>query len=90
MKTFYFNIQAKGGSGKSMLTYLQALKNETNNRAYFIDLDSSVRREAQVLKVLILYIIEICNYYHGNINYHWQQSPFYTQIKVGIASRPTL
>ena len=52
MKTFYFNIQAKGGSGKSMLTYLQALKNEKNQRAYFIDLDSSVRTSLQQLKFL--------------------------------------
>jgi hypothetical protein len=30
MKTFYFTIEAKGGAGKSMLTHLQALKNEDN------------------------------------------------------------
>lgn len=52
MKQFQFNIQAKGGSGKSMLTYLQALKNETNPRSYFIDLDSSVKTSVQQLKFL--------------------------------------
>jgi cellulose biosynthesis protein BcsQ len=52
MKHFEFNIQAKGGSGKSMLTYLQALKNETNPRSYFIDLDSSVKSSTQQLKFL--------------------------------------
>ncbi|AYD49061.1 P-loop NTPase family protein [Arachidicoccus soli] len=39
MKTFYFNIQSKGGVGKSMLTYLQALKHEFNERIAFVDLD---------------------------------------------------
>ena len=52
MKKFQFNVQAKGGSGKSMLTYLQALKNETNQRSYFIDLDSSVKTSLQQLKFL--------------------------------------
>ena len=52
MKQFHFNVQAKGGSGKSMLTYLQALKNETSQRSYFIDLDSSVKTSLQQLKFL--------------------------------------
>src|ERR1039457_2408048 len=52
MKQFQFNVQAKGGSGKSMLTYLQALKNETNQGTYFIDLDSSVQTSRQQLKFL--------------------------------------
>ena len=52
MKQFQFNVQAKGGSGKSMLTYLQALKNEANQRSYFIDLDSSVKTSLQQLKFL--------------------------------------
>ena len=30
MKTIYLNIQSKGGAGKSMLTYLQALKHEND------------------------------------------------------------
>lgn len=52
MKQFQFNVQAKGGSGKSMLTYLQALKHQTNQRSYFIDLDSSVKTSLQQLKFL--------------------------------------
>lgn len=52
MKQFQFNVQAKGGSGKSMLTYLQALKNERNQGTYFIDLDSSVQTSRQQLKFL--------------------------------------
>lgn len=52
MKTIYFNIQAKGGVGKSMLTYLQALKQETNPQAYFVDFDSSVKSSCQQLKFL--------------------------------------
>ncbi|MEP7277416.1 MAG: hypothetical protein ABI813_02125 [Bacteroidota bacterium] len=52
MKQFQFNIQAKGGSGKSMLTYLQALKHQENKRSYFVDLDSSVKTSLQQLKFL--------------------------------------
>ena len=52
MKQFQFNVQAKGGSGKSMLTYLQALKYETDQRVYFIDLDSSVRSSLKQLTFL--------------------------------------
>ena len=52
MKQFQFNVQAKGGSGKSMLTYLQALKNQANPRSYFVDLDSSVQTSSQQLKFL--------------------------------------
>lgn len=52
MKTFYFNIQSKGGVGKSMLTYLQALKEQNNKRAYFVDFDSSVKSSCQQLKFL--------------------------------------
>ncbi|WP_346239616.1 hypothetical protein ABDK00_018185 [Niabella insulamsoli] len=52
MKTFQFNIQAKGGAGKSMLTYLQALKQQANDRAYFVDFDSSVKSSCQQLKFL--------------------------------------
>lgn len=43
MKNFYFNIQSKGGAGKSMLTYLQALKYEQNPDVAFVNLDSSTR-----------------------------------------------
>lgn len=52
MKTFYFNVQAKGGAGKSMLTYLQALKNETNDSAAFVDLDSSTKTSCLQLQFL--------------------------------------
>src|SRR5690606_10240541 len=43
MKTYYFNIQSKGGVGKSMLTYLQALKHEASESVMFVDLDSSTQ-----------------------------------------------
>ena len=53
MKKIYFNVQAKGGAGKSLLTYLLALKNEKNDEAsYFIDLDSSVKSSLQQLKFI--------------------------------------
>jgi hypothetical protein len=52
MKQFYFNLQSKGGAGKSMLTYLLALKNETNEQSYFCDVDSSVKSSTQQLKFL--------------------------------------
>jgi len=52
MKTFYFNIQAKGGVGKSFLTYLLALKEKDNEKALFIDLDSSVRTSAKNINFL--------------------------------------
>lgn len=52
MKTIYFNIQSKGGSGKSMLTYIQALKYETNPKVAFVDLDSSTRTSTSQLKFL--------------------------------------
>jgi hypothetical protein len=52
MQQFHFNIQAKGGAGKSMLTYLQALQQQANNRSYFVDFDSSVQSSCQQLKFL--------------------------------------
>ena len=52
MKKIKFNLQSKGGVGKSMLTYLLALKNEANEQSYFIDLDSSVKSSTQQLKFL--------------------------------------
>ncbi len=52
MKEFQFNVQAKGGAGKSMLTYLQALKQQGNDRSYFVDFDSSVKSSCQQLKFL--------------------------------------
>jgi hypothetical protein len=52
MKTIYFNIQSKGGAGKSMLTYLQALKNEENELSAFVDLDSSTKTSKKQLKFI--------------------------------------
>ena len=52
MKTFYFNIQSKGGAGKSMLTYLQALKHEQNLKVAFVDLDSSTKTSTGQLHFL--------------------------------------
>lgn len=53
MNTFYFNIQAKGGTGKSMLTYLQALKHEQDNTVAFVDLDSATHTSSQQLKFIV-------------------------------------
>lgn len=52
MKTFYFNIQSKGGAGKSILTYLQALKHEKNIKTAFVDLDSSTQTSTRQLHFL--------------------------------------
>ncbi len=52
MKTFYYNIQSKGGAGKSMLTYLQALKHEQNDKVAFVDLDSSTQTSTRQLHFL--------------------------------------
>jgi len=52
MKSFHFNIQAKGGTGKSMLTYLQALKHEKDNTIAFVDLDSATHTSSQQLKFI--------------------------------------
>ena len=52
MKRFHFNLQPKGGVGKSFLTALLALKNENNSESYFVDLDSSVKTSSQQLKFL--------------------------------------
>src|SRR5579859_5112530 len=52
MKTYFFNIQSKGGAGKSMLTYLQASKHETNTKTFFVDLDNSTRTSVKQLDFL--------------------------------------
>lgn len=52
MKHIYFNVQSKGGAGKSMLTYLQALKHENDFTAAFIDLDSATGTSLQQLKFI--------------------------------------
>ncbi len=52
MKNFFFNCQAKGGTGKSMLTYLQGLKHEDDIKSAFIDLDSSTQTSSRQLAFL--------------------------------------
>ncbi|MCA6449236.1 MAG: hypothetical protein IM584_04630 [Chitinophagaceae bacterium] len=52
MKKVHFICQAKGGSGKSMFTYLMALKMEFVSKTYFVDLDSSVKTSSQQLRFL--------------------------------------
>jgi hypothetical protein len=52
MKTIYLNIQSKGGAGKSMLTYLQALRHENNESVAFVDLDSSTQTSIKQLKFI--------------------------------------
>ncbi|HAO06902.1 MAG TPA: hypothetical protein DCQ50_07915 [Chryseobacterium sp.] len=52
MKNFYFNIQSKGGAGKSMLTYLQALKHEHNPDVAFVNLDSSTKTSVTQLNFI--------------------------------------
>jgi hypothetical protein len=52
MKKINFILQSKGGVGKSMLTYLLALKNEDHPQTYFVDFDSSVKSSTQQLKFL--------------------------------------
>ncbi len=52
MKTIYLNIQSKGGAGKSMLTYLQALKHQENDQVAFVDLDSSTQTTSKQLKFI--------------------------------------
>lgn len=53
MKTFYFNLQAKGGAGKSMLTYLQALKHEEHQSSVFVDFDASTKTSTRQLAFLL-------------------------------------
>lgn len=51
-KTIRFNIQSKGGAGKSMITYLQALSEEENARSYFVDFDGSAKSSSLQLHFL--------------------------------------
>lgn len=48
----HFIIQAKGGSGKSMLTALLALKHQDDGTSYFIDLCSAASTSLQQLTFL--------------------------------------
>lgn len=52
MKKFVLNIQTKGGSGKSMLTYLFAVKNDKNERSLFVDFDSGTKTSEKQLEFL--------------------------------------
>ena len=52
MKTIHFNIQSKGGAGKSMLTYFLAVKHEDDPRSCFVDLDSSTKTSTRQLRFL--------------------------------------
>ena len=52
MKKFVFNVQSKGGAGKSMLTWLMALKYEKDPTVFFVDFDSSTKTSTHQLKFL--------------------------------------
>ena len=52
MKTFIFNLQEKGGTGKSFLTVLQAYKEQNNERSLFADADASTKSTIRNLKFL--------------------------------------
>lgn len=52
MKKITAITQSKGGTGKSMLAYLLALKNEDNKAVKFIDLDSSTNTSMRQLAFL--------------------------------------
>ncbi len=51
-KVFNFIIQAKGGVGKSFLTYLIAVKHEEDASRTFIDVDSSTKTSKAQLRFL--------------------------------------
>ena len=52
MKQLHFVVQAKGGVGKSLLTYLLGLSNHSNEDALFVDVDSSTQTSSRQLKFL--------------------------------------
>lgn len=52
MKKIHFILQSKGGAGKSFLTYLLALKEEANEKALFVELDSSTKSSTKNLRFL--------------------------------------
>lgn len=54
MKTYYLNLQSKGGTGKSMLTYLQALKYENSDTTAFVDLDTASQTSTNQLNFISL------------------------------------
>jgi hypothetical protein len=52
MKNLHFIIQSKGGVGKSCLSYLIALLEESNQKSLFIDIDSSTKTSTRQLQFL--------------------------------------
>ncbi len=52
MKHVHFILQAKGGVGKSFLTYLYALTQENNPSALFVDVDNSTQTSDRQLAFL--------------------------------------
>lgn len=52
MKQFHFILQAKGGVGKSFLTYLYALANEHESSVLFLDVDNSTKTSDRQLAFL--------------------------------------
>ena len=53
MKQLHFIVQAKGGVGKSMLTYLLGLARDNDkNQSLFVDVDSSTQTSTRQLKFL--------------------------------------
>ena len=52
MNKIYFNLQQKGGAGKSMLTYLLGLKHQFNQQVAFVDLDQSTQTSTHQLLFL--------------------------------------
>lgn len=52
MKQLHFIIQAKGGVGKSLLTYLFALTQQNNSGSLFVDVDSSTETSTRQLHFL--------------------------------------
>ena len=52
MKTFHYILQAKGGVGKSFLTYLYALSLESEPTSLFLDVDHSTKTSDRQLAFL--------------------------------------
>lgn len=52
MKQLNFIVQAKGGVGKSLLSYLVAIAHESDESTLFVDADSSTKTSSRQLKFL--------------------------------------
>ena len=52
MKQLNFILQAKGGVGKSLLTYLLAIAEQNSEKSLFVDLDSSTGTSTRQLRFL--------------------------------------